>query len=79
MFTWQLPVKEKTKDEIRMLIDRDARLLYIFTGAAHRVFNYENQFVDSVPFLKKYKGQVTVLLDQETDHTGSCQERCRII
>jgi len=71
MFTWQLPAKEKTKDEIRMLIDRDARLFYIFTGAAHQVYNYENQFVDSMPFLKRHKGQFTVLLDHETDHTFS--------
>jgi hypothetical protein len=69
MFTWQLPGKEKTKDEIRIFIERDAKLLYIFTGGANEVYNYENQFVDSMPFLKKHKGQITVILNQKTDHT----------
>ena len=69
LFTWQLPAKAEVENEIRILIDRGAKLFYLYTGGALEDYNYEDQFFDSMPFLKSYKNQFTVLLNENTDHT----------
>lgn len=69
MFTWQLPSKKKAENEIKALIDRGSKLFYIFTGGAQSVYNYEDQFFDSMPFLKQHRDQCTVVLNKNADHS----------
>jgi len=71
LFIWHLPDKRVVETEIKMLVDRGAKLFYLFTGGASKVYNYEGQFSDSMPFLKNYDDQFTVLLNKNADHTFS--------
>lgn len=71
MFTWELPEKNQTEQEIRALIDRGSILLYIFSGGSWQSYNYPEQFVDSMPFLRDHAAQFSVILDKSIDHTYS--------
>ena len=71
LFTWHLRDKRIVETEIKMLVDRGAKLFFIFTGSASEVYNYESQFSDSMPFLKNYDDRFKVLLNKNADHTFS--------
>ncbi len=69
LFTWKLPEKKETEKELKMLLGRGAKLFYIFSCSAHDVYNYENQYFDSMPFLNQFRHQFKVILNKNTDHT----------
>lgn len=69
IFTWQLPNKKKTEKELKMLLGRGAKLFYVFSCTALNRYNYENQYFDSMPFLKQFRHQFRVILNMNTDHT----------
>ena len=69
LFTWQLPNKRKTENELKMLLSRGAKLFYVFSSTALNRYNYENQYFDSMPFLNQFKHQFKVILNMNTDHT----------
>jgi len=69
MFSWQLPNKKETENELKMLLSRGAELFYIFSGTALNSYNYENQYFDSMPFLNQFRHQFKVILNKNTDHT----------
>ena len=69
LFTWKLPEKRETEKELKVLVGRGAKLLYIFSGNALEFYNYENQYFDSMPFLNQFRHQFKVILNKKTDHT----------
>ena len=52
-FGWVLPPKSTVARELQALIERDVRLLYIFSGDSQtrRSYNYQGQFRDMFPSL----------------------------
>lgn len=69
LFTWKLPEKKEAEKELKMLLDRGAKLFYIFSGSALHLYSYEDQYFDSMPFLNQFRHQFKVILNKNTDHT----------
>ena len=51
------------------MIDRGAKLLYVFSGGSSKSYNYVEQFEDSMPFLKRAGSRFSVILNINVDHT----------
>ncbi|NLD99571.1 MAG: hypothetical protein GX640_06830 [Fibrobacter sp.] len=62
------PEKNKTQSEIRQLVDRGVRLMYIYSGGMPRYYNYDNQFREMFSSVN-FKGNITYRYIKEADHT----------
>ena len=70
-FTWELPPKKQTEQELLNVLGRGARLMYIYTGMYTRFYKYSAQLYDAIPSLQPFKNQISILMERETDHTFS--------
>src|SRR5690606_25998096 len=69
IFTWHLPPKEKTVSEWTGMLEHGMQLLFIYTGGALDMCNYEEQIFDAVPMMRAHRDKVTVKFQREADHT----------
>jgi hypothetical protein len=64
-----VPSRGDSERLLREIIDRGAKLLFIYTGS-WSIYNYENQFRDAFPELMK-SGAIRVVYAPDADHTFS--------
>ena len=67
-YVWDLPPKEDFVSELNNLYQRNARLLYIYTGGDNHLYNYQNQLVDSIKKHVKTEN-LSVIVNRSSDHT----------
>lgn len=63
----KLPSREESERVLQSVIDRGARMLFIYTGS-WSIYNYANQFRDAFPELMK-RGAIRVEYAPDADHT----------
>jgi pimeloyl-ACP methyl ester carboxylesterase len=64
-----VPSKEESERVMHQVLDRGAKLLFIYTGS-WPIYNYEHQFRDAFPAVMK-RGGVRVVYAPDADHTFS--------
>lgn len=64
-----VPSKEESERVMHQVLDRGAKLLFIYTGS-WPIYNYEHQFRDAFPAVMK-RGGVRVIYAPDADHTFS--------
>lgn len=64
----ELPPRAQTATEIRALLDRGVRLMYVYTGGQLRYYNYGGQFCDAFPSMR-LDDHVEVVFYRDADHT----------
>lgn len=67
-FTWKLPPKISTTNDLNVMVNRGVELLYFFTAGSHRYCNYEGQLQDSLSEVD-FRQQLTVCFAPKIDHT----------
>lgn len=65
--------REQVEREIQSLVDRNAQLLYIYSGGVAAYYNYGQQFFDMFPGLKA-QNCITVQYYPNADHTYTLKE-----
>ncbi len=66
-YFWKLPPKQKTKSELKILVNRNVNLLYIYTGSNDFV-NYKNQLAASMKSIK-FGNQLQEEYLKDAEHT----------
>ncbi len=66
-YFWKLPLKHKTKSELKTLVNRSVNLLYIYTGSNDFV-NYKNQLAASMKSIK-FGNQLQEEYLKDAEHT----------
>ncbi len=64
------PTHENAKSDIKKIIERDANLLYVYSGGVPVYYNYKNQFRDMFRDID-LNGQVCIEYVKEADHNLS--------
>lgn len=64
---WVLPPKEKTRKDFMVLVDRGVNLLFVFSGAERRRYNYSKQMEHAFPSVD-FKGRLEVLINKDAHH-----------
>lgn len=65
--------REQVEREIQSLLDRNAHLLYVFSGGVSAYYNYADQFFHMFPRLKE-RDHITVQYYPNADHTYTLKE-----
>ncbi len=77
-YFWSLPKKSKTLKELQRLMERDVKLLYIYSGANNGYY-YDEQFFDMYRPIA-LKSNVEVRYFDRADHTYTlCKDRKKMI
>jgi hypothetical protein len=61
------PPRDRAADELRRLVDRGVRMLFIYSGEVHGYVNYRDQLADAFTDVD-FKGMVDVEMWPRTDH-----------
>ena len=64
---WVLPPKHKTRSDFVKLVDRGVNMLFVFSGAESRRYNYNKQMEHSFPSVD-FKGYLKVLINKDAHH-----------
>ncbi|TQV88906.1 serine aminopeptidase domain-containing protein [Aliikangiella coralliicola] len=67
-YVWDLPPKEDFIADLNSLYNRNAKLLYIYTGGDNHLYNYQNQLKDSIGKHVK-TDNIDVIVNRSSDHT----------
>lgn len=65
---WLQPTKKEIADDLLSIMSRDVNLLYIYSGGANEIYNYEGQFSDTFKSID-FKNNLNVRLLYKMDHT----------
>jgi len=67
-FLWRLPAKADFAGDLRALVQRETRMLYIYTaGVSSDYYNYQDQFRDAFPDID-FRGCLQVQMFPDADH-----------
>lgn len=80
IFTWSLPAKEKSVGEWTRMLGNGMQMLFVYTGGALNMLNYEQQMFDAVPVMKANQDKLMVKLLRTADHTYTlAQDRAQLL
>ncbi len=69
---WQQPPKSEIQNDLALMMSRDVKLLYIYSGGVSEVYNYEKQFEETFSSVD-FKGNLNVRYLEKVDHTYTLQ------
>ena len=69
-FGWEMPPRAQVQEEIRKVVERGTRLLYVYSGEVHTYYNYKEQFRDMFPGLDS-GGMIQYEYLRDADHIFS--------
>ena len=64
---WVLPPKDKTRKDFLTLVDRGVDLLFVFSGAESKRYNYPKQMEHAFPSVD-FKGRLKTLINKDAHH-----------
>jgi pimeloyl-ACP methyl ester carboxylesterase len=73
LYLQELPPRDRVAAELRRLIARDVRMLFVFSGEARSYFNYAGQLRDAFDDVD-FRGRVEVELVERADHAFALAE-----
>jgi pimeloyl-ACP methyl ester carboxylesterase len=68
IFLRDFPPKKRVESELSKLVEREVRLLFIYSGGVEHYYNYPNQFKDMFRAID-FKSRLTVEYIKEAGHT----------
>lgn len=66
----EFPPRDEVARQLQQLVDRDFRMLWLYTGGVSGYFNYEGQFRDSFPDVD-FRDALDVVHVPESNHTAT--------
>jgi len=64
---WVLPPKDETRQDLVTLVDRGVNLLYVYSEAERRRYNYSKQMEHSFPSID-FRGRLKILINKDAHH-----------
>ena len=68
VFETEIVPKERFHDELQTLVERDTKMLFVFSGGGPQPFNYQRQLHDAFPDVD-FDSTSRVIWNPEADHT----------
>ncbi len=73
VYLQEFPARARVETDLRKIVGRGTRLLFVYTGGAHAYLNYADQLQDAFPQVP-FAGRIDVELLSRADHTFALRE-----